>query len=102
MAANKNVVTGGARDDVIGAAGEGLASRVVIQITAIGAGALTVKGRVIGSGGAYQAIGVTNAVTGAIGATAAAVGIFYADCGGLEIQLSFSVNTTYSYQFISS
>lgn len=101
MPANKVVVTGGARDDVIGSGGEGLAVKLVIHISAI-AGALTVKARSIGSGAAYLPIGVINTVTGAYAATAAAIGIWNVDASGLEIQLSFGGNTTYSYQWVSA
>jgi hypothetical protein len=95
------ITLSGAADVAIGFAAEGVAARLVIQCSALGA-ALTVKARVIGSGLAYSAIQVKNRATDAMAATAAAAGVYEVDCTGLDIQLSFAGTATYSYQFVAA
>ena len=95
------ITLAGALDVPIGEGSDSWGTRLVIQLTALGA-ALTVKARVIGSGAPYTAIQVVNRATDVAAATAAAPGTFTADISGLEVVLSFAGTATYAYQIVNA
>lgn len=93
----------GALDVDFGAPGVGANDRFGIQVDAI-ANAATVKGRLIGSGGAYYAIKVSNVADrgAALGSTITTTGIYDVDSSGLEIRVTFGAGTTTYATFMST
>lgn len=85
----------GALDVDFGAPGFGANDRFAIQVDAIAAAA-TVKGRLLGSGGAWYALKVTNMADRAAAAlgTITVAGVYDVDSSGLEIRVTFGAGTT--------